>query len=114
MGAGAESTRRSERRLRQEVLDGRSCAKCGFSDVRALVVDHVRGGGNKQRHRTNVSQRLGTWSAVYRHVRDNGWDGYQVLCHNCNFIKRLEDNESAPPAPEASARGGRRSAGQSG
>ena len=63
------------------------CAKCGFADMRALSLDHVEGGGNK--HRKSLKQ-----SHIYRWIVNNGFPtGYQILCMNCQFIKRVENGE---------------------
>ncbi len=67
----------------------RKCARCGFDDLRALTIDHINGGGTEHRkilHRTGAS--------FYRWLRMNGYPGgYQVLCHNCQWIKRAENRE---------------------
>lgn len=64
-----------------------SCAYCGFSDVRALSIDHLDGGGSKERriHRGNFYGYL---------VAHDYPDGFQVLCMNCQFIKKLENHEN--------------------
>lgn len=74
---------------RQEILKflGGKCVKCGFSDYRALQIDHINGGGHAE-HR-----ELGHYKAnkrVYEYPED-----YQLLCANCNSIKRYENNEWA-------------------
>ena len=68
-------------------LLGAKCVKCGFSDVRALQIDHVNGGGMKE------SRRLGGMYAVYKNVLLEP-EKYQVLCANCNWIKRSENKEA--------------------
>ncbi len=68
-----------------EELGGCKCALCGFNDWRALEVDHVNGGGRAE------SRVMNTASAKYRaHVLANRKD-YQVLCANCNWIKKSEN-----------------------
>ena len=80
--------------LRRRILEHYSegtmkCLKCGFSDIRALCIDHVNGGGN--RHRKEVGD-----GRLYRWLEKNGFpDGFQVLCHNCNAIKRNEEDMNA-------------------
>lgn len=72
--------------LKQKVMKklGQRCVDCGFNDIRILHIDHINGCGNK--HRINGSnQRL-------VHVLDN-LDLYQLLCPNCNFLKKLEKRE---------------------
>lgn len=74
--------------IRAEVIKmlGGSCRKCGFSDARALQVDHVNGGGLRE------YREGGSWG-VYRNVL-NSTEKYQLLCANCNWIKRSEENEN--------------------
>lgn len=78
---------RYRKRLRDAVLAflGGVCVKCGFSDKRALQVDHVNGGGMKEK------RSIGD-SAMYLKILGNP-DGYQILCANCNWIKRFENGE---------------------
>ena len=66
-----------------------SCVKCGFSDVRALSIDHIAGGGNRQR-----KGKLRTSTAFYGWLKSEGYlIGYQTLCMNCQFVKRFENDE---------------------
>jgi hypothetical protein len=89
----ATAQRAKARRQRQEALAllGGRCARCGFDDWRALQIDHVEGGG-----RTDRSTFANT-AAFTQHVitacklGDRG--KYQVLCANCNWIKRHEREE---------------------
>jgi hypothetical protein len=65
------------------------CAKCGFSDIRALSIDHINGGGRKH---TQELKKVGT--IFYRWlIKNNFPKGYQVLCMNCNYIKKIENKE---------------------
>jgi hypothetical protein len=64
-----------------------TCSWCKYSDVRALSIDHVNGGGKQHRATLNGYH-------IYSWLRKNGYpDGYQVLCMNCQFIKKAEDKE---------------------
>jgi len=57
----------------------------GCSDPRCLQIDHVHGGGNKERKgRGN--------EVLYLKILLNP-EGYQLLCANCNWIKRYENKE---------------------
>jgi hypothetical protein len=67
-----------------EFLGGK-CARCGFGDLRALQIDHVNGGGNIER------KSIGLKKTYERAV--TGASGYQLLCANCNMIKRIENRE---------------------
>lgn len=74
-------------RLRGKILAqlGIRCSKCGFDDARALEIDHKNGGGTEERRRLS-------YPTYYLHVLRN-LENYQVLCANCNMIKRRERNE---------------------
>lgn len=78
-----ETRRKHDRKLRSDVFSllGGICRLCGFSDWRALQLDHVDGGGLKE------LKALGHTRAVYRKVLVEGPAGYQLLCANCNVIK---------------------------
>ena len=78
------------RKIRQRLLDhfGRVCDRCGFNDERALQLDHVNGNGNAE------SRKIGTYS-VYVKAMQAPKGEYQLLCANCNWIKRVENNEIA-------------------
>lgn len=64
---------------------GSKCVKCGYTDPRALQIDHINGGGTKE-HREIGNGR------VYKKVLKNT-DGYQLLCANCNWVKRWNNGE---------------------
>lgn len=82
-------------RLRREVLIklGGKCASCEITDLRVLQIDHVNGGGTKER------KHLGN-DMLYRKILrmdDSEIIGnYQLLCANCNLIKAFENKEIAP------------------
>lgn len=60
-----------------------ACACCGESALAFLALDHVNGGGHKQR------QELGG-GGFYVWLRKNNYpEGFQVLCHNCNLGRQL-------------------------
>lgn len=86
-------------RLRKKVFDvlGRKCsnADCkwqnddgsiGCTDERLLQIDHRNGGGTKE------ARGKGGRCAMLRRVLEHP-DEYQVLCANCNWLKRLERGE---------------------
>jgi hypothetical protein len=75
-------------KFRKEIFNkfGNKCIKCGFSDIRALQIDHVYGGGDKERKIVGNLQ-------FYRLVLRDTTGKYQLLCANCNWIKRIENNE---------------------
>lgn len=74
-----------KRRLETLLLaGGMRCKKCGFDDYRALQIDHINGGGSKNRL---IQAKL------KEDIKRNPGK-YQVLCANCNWIKRYENKES--------------------
>ncbi|HEX9504140.1 MAG TPA: hypothetical protein VF974_07565 [Patescibacteria group bacterium] len=79
-------------RIRNElyILLGDKCCKCGFKDRRAFQIDHVNGGGNSRKIRNRTGQ--GKIRHMLEHVR-NGSKDYQLLCANCNVIKKWENHE---------------------
>ena len=82
--------------LKEEVLthygNGKcACTQCGFNDIRALSIDHIKGNGDE--HRTQIKCKQGGVT-FYRWLRKNGYPPeYQTLCMNCQFIKRIEKQE---------------------
>ena len=68
---------------------GGVCKRCGFDDWRALQIDHVNGGGKKELQ----SKKYYNWRLYYRNVLSDTTGKYQVLCANCNWIKKNENGE---------------------
>lgn len=73
-----------KRQVIEHYTNGSMACQCGFSDIRALSIDHISGGGNKER------QAGRTGYAYYLKHRPTN---VQVLCMNCQFIKRHENGE---------------------
>lgn len=87
-----KKVRDRSKRYREEIFNilGNKCCICGFSDKRALQIDHVNGGGSKER-------KNGPGSNMHKVILDrviNGSIEYQILCANCNWIKRVTHNEN--------------------
>lgn len=78
------------RTLKEQIFDkfGHKCIQCGFEDKRALQIDHIDGGGNQEHLEIPNTHRF------YRKVLDDTDNKYQILCANCNWIKRAERNEN--------------------
>lgn len=83
-------TQRYNQRLRDELFEllGKECSNCGFSDKRALQIDHVMGGGGRE-----IGCTKGIVALVYINKIKQGSRDYQILCANCNWIKRHTNNE---------------------
>jgi len=62
------------------------CVKCGFSDIRALSIDHVNGGGRA--HIRSINAHIYAWL-----IRNKFPEGFQTLCMNCQWIKRHDNKE---------------------
>lgn len=73
-------SQRTRQRLRFEIIThyGGKCDCCGESAIEFLAVDHVNGGGNRQKKEIGCS-------GLYCWLKRNGFPkGFRVLCHNCN------------------------------
>lgn len=81
--------RRKQRNIIIEALGGK-CVRCGFADKRALQIDHINGGGSKERKERNFE---GQFHGMVLKSFLNAENKYQLLCANCNWIKRFENNE---------------------
>lgn len=78
---------------KSELFDtmGGKCSRCGFSDYRALQIDHINGDGAKDKE-----LKISNGNPYFKKVLDSfvKKEGrYQLLCSNCNWIKRFENNE---------------------
>lgn len=67
-------------------LDKPECKYCGYSDLRALCLDHIHNDGYKNRM---------SGTKFYLWIKENEYPtGFQVLCANCNLIKAIECRRS--------------------
>ncbi len=84
--------RRHRRKLRRQVLQimGNKCATCGYADWRALQIDHINGGGTKEHGKSGCCTYY--LKKVERSIMSNE-QKYQLLCANCNQIKRYTNQE---------------------
>jgi hypothetical protein len=85
-----EWVRRYRQRLKMEVLSHYGngipqCACCGEKTLQFLTIDHINGGGRREK----VSDtRLRAGSPMYARLKRLGYPpGFQVLCFNCNCAK---------------------------
>lgn len=89
-----EYGKKTRETLRAKVLEilGNKCVRCGFSDIRALQFDHINGDGYIDNHRS----RKGA-GKILREYRDNPEltkKRLQILCANCNQVKKHMKNEN--------------------
>lgn len=83
---------REARRARRDATYtgmGGECVSCGFNDYRALQIDHINSDGKFERH---LLRRNDYYSNVLKSYLA-GEKRYQLLCCNCNWIKREENGE---------------------
>ena len=97
-----QQRQQKESRIALVALLGDKCVRCGYDDdVRALCIDHVNGGGTAEGKRYGWTR----YRVITKKVME-GSEDYQVLCANCNQIKKVEAKEqpkgSVPPGGEGS------------
>ena len=83
---GREYCRKYTAKMRRGVRQhyGGKCVCCGETEDAFLCVDHINGGG--EAHRREIGMTSG--NQFYFWLRKNNYpDGFQILCHNCNFAK---------------------------
>jgi len=80
--------------LRMDIIKGYGgkCELCGEDNPHFLTIDHVNGGGSKEK------KILGNSYALYRKLRDENYprDNYRLLCYNCNCalgFNRITEDE---------------------
>jgi len=69
---------------------GGECVCCGETEIRFLTIDHIDGGGTKQRNDIRGTN-------FYYFLKKNNYpSGYQILCANCNMAKGQEKKRFCP------------------
>jgi hypothetical protein len=63
-----------------------ACVRCGFEDIRALSIDHIKGGGTKHKKHEHFSD-IYLWL-----IRNQFPRGFRTLCMNCQWITKNENN----------------------
>ena len=89
-----EIARHAYYRQRAAVLAGLGgkCVRCGFEDVRALQIDHVAGDGHLRR---KIQYPASEYREILQRIQAEGdLSAWQLLCANCNWIKRAENGET--------------------
>lgn len=77
-------SRKAKRKQREKLYDayGKQCVLCGFSDERALSLDHIKNNGAEER------KAIGDRAVYYRALIPENKSDYRMLCMNCQFIER--------------------------
>ena len=82
---------KEKRLLLFDILGGRICIRCGYSnDTRALTFDHVRDDGHEDR---KIHYGGYGFYTFYTKNPEIAKSNLQVLCCNCNSIKKYESME---------------------
>jgi len=89
---GREMIRARHQQRKREVIDayGGCCADCGEKNLDVLEMDHIKGGGAKERRalreQGQVSNNIARLHAEHR--RTGRWlPGFAVRCHSCHVAK---------------------------
>jgi len=78
---------RDKSRSKLLVLLGDKCVRCGFTDKRALQIDHIDNDGYIER------RQYKDYRDIYKNYYNNpklAKQKIQILCSNCNWIKKHE------------------------
>ena len=62
-----------------------------LTDIRCLQIDHVKGNGRQERERFSNYTEMTKY--ILKEIKAGSKD-YQLLCSNCNWIKRHKNKES--------------------
>ena len=65
---------------------GLQCRRCGYDEYPALQIDHVNGGGRAELREFKDNRKY------LEHIKQNPTN-YQILCANCNWLKKYEKGE---------------------
>lgn len=68
-----------------EYLKTHPCVDCGFSDLRALEFDHIKG----KKKFTIARGKLNSWKRIFKEI-----EKCEVRCANCHRIKTVEETKS--------------------
>jgi hypothetical protein len=81
---GTTESSKSYRNLKFSIIEHYSpekvCMCCGYNNIIALTINHIKGGGNDE------VQRFGGRYRLLMSIRDRNYPPeYNILCYNCNF-----------------------------
>ena len=82
-----ENKLKTKMRTKNKVFDllGTKCIYCGCDDLNALEINHINGGGTKERKKSKI---ISLWQAVaYGHRKT---DDLELVCRVCNAAHYLE------------------------
>lgn len=76
--------------LKKKILEeygGAKCVCCNEDETVFLSLDHINGGGNKERKELMGDSRIGGYQ-FYKYLKNNNYpmkEMYRILCMNCQF-----------------------------
>jgi len=82
------------KRLEVQAFFGSRCAVCGNTDHRVLQLDHINGGGNIERMNDKKFARAEYRLRLIQQNPKEARRKYQLLCANCNWVKKWENKET--------------------
>lgn len=86
---------KAKNKLKSEVFSVYSCGdpkckNCDESEIGVLTIDHVAGNGADHRNELFGSNVSGCGYKMYQWLKRNNYpEGFQVLCFNCQYRKRM-------------------------
>jgi hypothetical protein len=83
-------TRDFRRKELMALLGQHECVTCGFNNYSALQFDHIGGGGSEDLLRFNGHHQMYKYYLAHP---EEAKQKLQVLCANCNWIKRYKYRE---------------------
>jgi len=91
----SKNARKRTLQIRTNVINrlGGKCMNCGIDDFRVLQIDHIYGEGKKDRKERFEGSPLKYYKFLLTKPLEEIKLTYQILCSNCNWIKRHENNE---------------------
>ena len=74
-----------------KLLGGTKCIECGFSNVQCLDFEHKKGGGSAEKNQFGgfSEKRMKSWIENISDTKKR----IQIMCANCNQIKKARFNE---------------------
>lgn len=70
---------------------GGKCVRCGLTDRRVMCIDHINNDGGAERkkfERHGFAAKFHILDIMLADTRfGHGLSKYQLLCHNCNYLK---------------------------
>lgn len=93
-----ERAKENVKKLKEIIFNhyGKKCMCCGETETRFLCIDHINGDGKKHREELG-SMKKWTGRGFYEWIINNNYpDTLQLLCYNCNMVKRNAKHRFCP------------------